>query len=65
MARRVSAPGERVQTFALSRESVYQALESGLTPEAIRDFLSRHSKTGLPDLVAHSLAEWGRKREAC
>jgi hypothetical protein len=64
MARRTSAPGERVQTFALSRESVYQALESGLTPEAIQDFLSRHSKTGLPDLVAHSLAEWGRKREA-
>ncbi|HEY7159161.1 MAG TPA: helicase-associated domain-containing protein [Gemmataceae bacterium] len=64
MARRVSAPGERVQTFALSRESVYQALESGLTPETIRDFLTRHSKTGLPDLVAHSLTEWGRKREA-
>lgn len=64
MAQRVSARGERVQTFALSRESVYQALESGLTPEAIRDFLSRHSKMGLPDLVAHSLAEWGRKREA-
>ena len=34
--------------------SVYQALESSLTPEAIRDFLSRHSRTGLPDLVAHS-----------
>ncbi|HTU16949.1 MAG TPA: helicase-associated domain-containing protein [Gemmataceae bacterium] len=64
MARRVSAPGERVQTFALSRESVYQALESGLTPQTIRDFLTRHSKTGLPDLVAHSLTEWGRKREA-
>lgn len=64
MARRVSAPGQRVQTFALSRESVYQALESGLTPETIRDFLTRHSKTGLPDLVAHSLCEWGRKREA-
>jgi hypothetical protein len=64
MARRVSAAGERVQTFALSRESVYQALESGLTPATIRDFLSRHSRTGLPDLVAHSLAEWGRKREA-
>lgn len=64
MARRVSAAGERVQTFALNRESVYQALESGLTPEAIRDFLSRHSKTSLPDLVAHSLTEWGRKREA-
>jgi Helicase conserved C-terminal domain len=64
MARRVSAPGERVQTFALSRDSVYQALESGLTPETIRDFLSRHSKMGLPDLVARSLADWGRKREA-
>lgn len=64
MARRVSASGERVQTFTLSRESVYQALESGLTTETIREFLSRHSKTGLPDLVAHSLDEWGRKRES-
>ncbi len=64
MARRVSAPGECVQTFVLSRESVYQALESGLTLESIRDFLTRHSKTELPELVAHSLTEWGRKREA-
>ena len=64
MAHGVSASAERVQTFALSRESVYQALETGSTPEAMKAFLTRHSRTGLPDLVARSLTEWGRKREA-
>jgi hypothetical protein len=64
MARRVSPAGGLVQTFALTRESVYQALESGLKLEAIRQFLREHSKTGLPDNVAQSLAEWGRRREA-
>jgi hypothetical protein len=64
MARRVAPLSGRVQTFALTRESVYQALESGWSLEAIREFLGEHSKTGLPENVAHSLAEWGRKREA-
>jgi hypothetical protein len=64
MARRVSATGGLVQTFALTRDSVYQALESGLTLEEIRQFLLTHSKTGLPDNVARSLSDWGHKREA-
>lgn len=64
MARRTSAPRGRVQTFTLTRESVYEGLESGLTLEGLRQFLTEHSKTGLPDNVAHSLTEWGRKREA-
>jgi hypothetical protein len=64
MARRTSAAGGLVQTFALTRESVYQALESGLTLEEIRKFLRDHSKTGLPDNVDQSLSEWGRRREA-
>lgn len=64
MARRTSAAGERVQTFTLTRDSVYQALESGLTLETIQRFLTEHSRTGLPANVAQSLAEWGRRREA-
>jgi hypothetical protein len=64
MARRASPPGGRAQTFALTRDSVYAALEAGLTVEAMRDFLRAHSKSGLPDNVAVSLGEWGRKREA-
>jgi hypothetical protein len=64
MAQRTSAGGGLAQTFALTRESVYQALESGLTLEAILRFLTEHSKTGVPANVAQSLTEWGRKREA-
>ena len=63
-AKRTSAPDNRVQTFALSRDSVYFALEAGLTLEQIRNFLHRHSKTGVPDNVERTLMEWGQKREA-
>ena len=64
MARRVSSPGVAVQTFTLTRESVYQALESGVSLETIQKFLTEHSRTGLPANVALSLIEWSRKREA-
>ena len=64
MAHRVSTTSGLVQTFALTRDSVYQALESGLTLEEMQTFLREHSTTGLPENVAVSLAEWGRKREA-
>jgi hypothetical protein len=64
MARRSPSAGGRVQTFALTRDSVYEALESGLTLEQMRHFLVEHSRTGLPANVAQSLTEWGRKREA-
>ena len=64
MARRVSGAGVSVQTFALTRESVYEALESGVSLETIRNYLSTHSRTGLPAKVAQSLLEWGRQREA-
>ncbi len=64
MGERTSAPGSRAQTFALTRESVYRALESGLGVDRIEQFLRAHSRTGLPDNVAQSLREWGQKREA-
>jgi len=63
IAARESAAG-LVQTFKLTRESVYGALEGGLTATAIESFLSSRSRTGLPANVFHSLAEWSRKREA-
>src|SRR5262249_26118153 len=63
MGRRTGG-GHRVQTFGLTRESVYQALESGLKLEEIQQFLSEHSRTGLPANVAQSLSDWGRRREA-
>jgi hypothetical protein len=64
MAQRTSSGSGLAQTFALTRESVYQALESGLSLEAILRFLTEHSRTGVPANVAQSLTEWGRKREA-
>jgi hypothetical protein len=64
MARRTTTGNDPVQTFVLTRESVYQGLESGLTTEQMREFLLQASKTGLPNNVAHSLNEWGRKRDS-
>jgi len=63
VATRLSAAGI-VQTFKLTRDSVYGALEGGMTPAAIESFLSSHSRSGLPDNVAQSLSEWARKRAA-
>src|SRR5207244_13428412 len=34
-----------VRTFALRRESLYAALESGMTLDEVRRFLSEHGKT--------------------
>ena len=61
---RTSIAGGQVQTFALQRESVYDALESGMTLEAIEAFLTQHSKTELPDNVRRMLFEWAGKRDA-
>lgn len=63
-AARTSAAGGRVQTFALQRESIYKALESGMTLEAIESFLAQHSRTALSDNVVRILSEWAGKRES-
>lgn len=64
MARRVSSTSGFVQSFTLTRDSIYQALKSGLQLSEIQRFLIEHSKTGLPANVAHSLVEWGTRRES-
>ncbi len=56
--------GGQVRTFTLARETVYGALESGLTLDGIESFLSQHSRTPVPDNVTRMLAEWAGKREA-
>lgn len=53
-----------VQSFKLTRESVYRALEGGMTPAAIESFLTARSRNGVPANVSHSLSEWSRKRDA-
>ena len=53
-----------VQTFALGRDSVYGALESGMTLEQVRTFLIEHGRTQLPANVERMLSEWAGKRES-
>ncbi|MGH9448294.1 MAG: hypothetical protein ACRD3O_21640, partial [Terriglobia bacterium] len=60
-ASRASGP---VQTFALRRESLYRALESGMTLDEVRTFLIEHGKTELPANVEWMLSEWAGKRES-
>jgi hypothetical protein len=53
-----------VQTFALRRDSLYRALESGMTLEEVRAFLTEHGKTELPANVERMLSEWAGRRES-
>ncbi len=64
IAARTSMVGGQVQTFVLQRESVYGALEAGMTLHTIEAFLTDHSKTALPDNVVYMLSEWAGKRES-
>ncbi len=59
-----NSAGGLVQTFALSRESVYRGLESGLSAEEIQSFLAEQSQTPLPDNVAKLIRQWAGKRES-
>jgi hypothetical protein len=60
-APRASGP---VQTFALCRASLYGALESGMTLDEVRAFLTQHGKTELPANVGRMLSEWAGRRES-
>jgi len=53
-----------VQTFELRRHSLCRALESGLTLEQVRVFLTEHGKTELPANVKRMLSEWAGRRES-
>ena len=59
-----SRAGGPVQTFALRRESLYGALESGMTLDEVRTFLIEHGKTELPANVERMLSEWAGRRES-
>ena len=59
-----SRAGGPVQTFALRRESLYGALESGMTLDEVRTFLIEHGKTELPANVQRMLSEWAGRRES-
>lgn len=51
---------DRVSAYVLNKESVLRGIESGLTPEAIKQFLEVSSGKGLPQNVAHSIDDWSR-----
>ena len=53
-----------VQTFELRRDSLYRALESGMTLEEVRAFLTEHGKAELPANVERMLSEWASRRES-
>lgn len=63
-ARHAKTNGGRVQVFTLSRESVYAALEGGMSAAEIQDFLAQHGKTELPANVVRALTEWSGRRES-
>lgn len=63
-AKRTSLTDSQVQTFTLQRPVVYAALEAGLTLTDLESFLRSYSKTGLPDNVIRTLAEWAGKRDS-
>ena len=49
--------------LTLSSESVYRALQSGLSFEQIRQFFDKHGMRALPATVVDSLRTWADKRE--
>ena len=53
-----------VQTFELRRDSLYRALEFGMTLDEVRAFLIEHGKTELPANVERMLADWAGRRES-
>jgi hypothetical protein len=50
-------------TLQLSPQTVYRALESGLTFETIRRALEQHGVRALPPAVLESLKTWANKRD--
>ena len=49
--------------YRLTRESVYQGLESGTTLDAFLEELGRHAQTPLPQNVTVEIREWAALRE--
>lgn len=49
--------------YQITRESIYQALESGLTASELLTTLSNYSLHPLPEGVNHTLLDWAKRRE--
>jgi hypothetical protein len=51
---------DRVSVYVLNKESVMRAVEAGMSPEEITNFLNTNTGKALPQNVAHSIADWAR-----
>ncbi|MGF1580954.1 MAG: helicase-associated domain-containing protein [Gemmataceae bacterium] len=59
-----STSGGYVQKFTLTRESIYRALEDGMTAQDIETFLVTNGKTETPNNILSTLQDWSGKRES-
>ncbi len=59
-----STSGGPVETFKLTRESVYGGLEDGMTMNEIESFLVQNSKNEIPSNIIRTLQDWSGKRES-
>jgi len=50
-----------MSTFAISKESLREAMDKGIRTEDIVHFFTEHSYSGLPDTVRHLIAECSEK----
>ncbi|HET9496627.1 MAG TPA: helicase-associated domain-containing protein [Chloroflexia bacterium] len=51
---------DRVSVYAINKESVLRAVEAGMTPRYILDFLQENTGKQLPQNVAQSIDDWAR-----
>jgi hypothetical protein len=59
-----SATSGPIQTFRITKTSVYQAEESGLSQAQIHEFFEQHSQRPPPANVLQTIADWSVKRES-
>ncbi|MCB1098722.1 MAG: helicase-associated domain-containing protein [Verrucomicrobiae bacterium] len=62
--KRVSKASGEALEFRLDRESVYRALEAGLTCDEIRSRLEKSALETIPAVVERALTDWSGKRES-
>jgi hypothetical protein len=51
---------DRVSAYAINKESVLRAVETGLSPEEIIRFLDQNTGKRLPQNVSQSISDWAR-----
>ncbi len=51
---------DRVSAYAINKESILRAVESGLSPESIIRFLHDNTGKDLPQNVSQSVSDWAR-----